>query len=91
MRIVRRNAVAVIAFAAVFACTLPAFADRPPTARERSQIEAALRAHGFIRWGDIELDDGMWEVDNAVTRDGRRYDLELSRRSLGIVDRDRDD
>lgn len=65
--------------------------DRPPTAEERRQIEAALRRHGFVRWGKIELDDGRWEVDDAVREDGRKYELELSTVDFSIVKLERDD
>lgn len=71
---------------------LPARADdRPPTPEERRQIEAVLRRSGFVRWGKIELDDGRWEVDDAVTADGRKYDLKLSSADFSIVRRERDD
>ncbi|WP_439574110.1 PepSY domain-containing protein [Phreatobacter sp.] len=71
---------------------LPARADdRKPTAQERQQIEAVLRREGFVRWGDIEMDDGRWEVDDAVAADGRKYDLELSRQDFSILKRDLDD
>ncbi len=53
-------------------------ADRPPNAEERAAIEAALKADGFARWGEIELDGGKWEVDDAVHADGKEYDVDLS-------------
>ncbi len=65
--------------------------DRPVTAEERRQIEAVLRREGFVRWGDIELDDGRFEVDDAVAADGRKYDLDLSRADFSILKRDLDD
>jgi hypothetical protein len=40
-------------------------ADRPPSPEERSSIETMLRNEGFTRWGKIELDDDVWEVDDA--------------------------
>lgn len=70
----------------------PALADRAPTADERTAIEAKLRAEGFTRWESIELEDdeSVWEVDDAVAADGREHDLELRFGSLEIVDRDPD-
>lgn len=65
--------------------------DRPVTPEERRQIEEVLRREGFTRWGDIELDDGRFEVDDAVAADGREYDLELSRADFSIVKRDLED
>ncbi len=72
----------ILAFAAVLALA-PAAAiaddDRAPTPEERAQIEQVLRAEGYTRWDEIELDDGVWEVDDAIGADGREYDLELDR------------
>jgi hypothetical protein len=67
-----------------------AFADRAPTPEERSRIEAFLRTEGFTRWGEIELDDGVWEVDDAYASDGRKYDLKLHRDTLAIIKREAD-
>ncbi len=66
-----------------------ALADRAPAARERAAIERVLRAHGFVAWEEIELDDDgpRWEVDDAKARDGKRYDVELEPRTLRIVSR----
>lgn len=62
--------------------------DRAPTEEERTKIEEALRAEGFTRWEEIELDDdGHWEVDDAVSSDGREYDLKLDA-NYTIVERD---
>lgn len=63
--------------------------DRPPTADERTRIEAALKADGYQTWGTIELDDDrVWEVDDARDAEGREWDLELDMQSLAIVKRD---
>lgn len=51
--------------------------DRPPTDEERAQIESVLQAEGYTSWEEIEFDDGVWEVDDAVGADGARYDLRL--------------
>jgi hypothetical protein len=64
-----------------------ALADRAPTAEERSRIESLLRNESFTRWGEIELDDGVWEVDDAYAFDGRKYDLKLHRDTLAIIRR----
>lgn len=71
----------------------PALADRPPTGEERAAIERVLRDQGFVSWEEIELDDDgpYWEVDDARTKDGRRWDLKLAPRSLEIVKRELDD
>jgi hypothetical protein len=54
-----------------------ALAGRAPSEYERAGISEALSAQGYPTWGEIELDDGGWEVDNALDTDGRRYDLKL--------------
>lgn len=64
--------------------------DRDATPEERGRIEQALRAQGFTAFGDIELDDGVWEVDNARHSDGNLYDLKLERESLRILHREQD-
>ena len=68
----------------------PGFADRPPTPDERAQIERVLRAEGFQSWGEIELDDGRWEVDDARASDGRKHDIKIDPRTMRIVERDAD-
>ena len=70
----------------------PALADRAPTPEERAAIEAKLRAEGFTRWESIELEDdeSVWEVDDAVAADGREYDLDLKPGTLEILKRDPD-
>lgn len=72
--------------------TAPAFADRNPDPRERAAVERALRVAGFVSWEEIELDDDgpRWEIDDAVARDGKRYDVELEPRTLRIVRRSLD-
>ena len=52
-----------------------AYADRAPTPVERQFVSDVLWAHGFVSWDKIELDDGIWEVDDAVTRTGKVYDV----------------
>jgi hypothetical protein len=65
--------------------------DRPVTPEERRQIEDVLRREGFTRWGEIEFDDGRFEVDDAIAADGQKYDLKISRVDFSITSRDRDD
>lgn len=66
----------------------PAMADRPPNKAERQQVSKVLRAHGFVSWGKIERDDGKWEVDNAVTKSGKVYDVDV--RGGRVINWDRD-
>ena len=53
------------------------------------KIEAALRAEGFTAWEEIELDDGVWEVDDAVSGDGLKYDVVLDQ-SFAVIAREED-
>ena len=80
------------ALALAGAVAAPAWADddRPPTTQERAAIEQVLRKEGFVRWDEIELDDGVWEVDDARTAEGREYDLKLRPGSLEIIHREAD-
>jgi hypothetical protein len=70
----------------------PALADdRPVTPQERAQIETSLRQAGFTSWGEIEFDDGRFDVDDAIAADGGKFDLELSSVDFTILKRERDD
>lgn len=82
-----RPRIVVLAAAFAMASLSPGFADRDPTPEERSAIEQALRAAGFTAWEEIELDDDMWEVDDARGNDGRIYDLKLAPGSFEIIRR----
>ena len=82
--------IAIAAFTSVL-FTGMAVADTPPNAQERATIEIALKNAGFTSWKEIELDDGRWEVDDAVHQDGGEYDLELDPNSYAIIKRERDD
>lgn len=70
------------------AAATAAHADRWPNKAERASITGVLKANGFVSWGEIELDDGRWEVDNARHQSGRVYDLDI--RSGRIVNRERE-
>jgi Peptidase propeptide and YPEB domain len=67
-------------------------ADRKPTSEERFVIERVLRSQGDQRWGDIEIEDNgrVWEIDAALARNGRRYDLKMSAETLEVIGRTRD-
>lgn len=65
-----------------------AHADRAPTADERAKIEQVLRGQGFTTWKKIEFDDArVWELDDAVAADGKKYELD---QSLAIIKREAD-
>ena len=66
-----------------------ALADRPVTDQERTQLLAAMKAEGCTG-GDMEFDDGRFEVDDARCADGREYDLEFDT-AFKLVKKDLDD
>lgn len=79
----------LVASACAVAPLASAIADRAPTADERTRIENALRGLGFTRWEEIELDDGVWEVDDAIGSDGQEYDLKLHPETLAVIKQER--
>ena len=69
---------------------LPAFA-RSPSFEERQRIEATLRAGGYTSWGEIELDDEDWVVENARSPQGAQAcDIYVDARTLEISEEDCD-
>jgi hypothetical protein len=70
---------------ALWAAPAPA-QDRQPTEDERAAIGEVLRAQGYTAWKEIELDDGRWEIDDAVLADGTRHDLTLNPDTLAIIE-----
>jgi Peptidase propeptide and YPEB domain len=52
----------------------PAWSGRPVTEEERAKLVAALAVEG-CSGGEMEFDDGKYEVEDAVCKDGKEYDL----------------
>lgn len=81
-------------FAAMLFATVTSTAalaeDRAPSDDELAAITAALEAAGYSSWEEIELDDGVWEVDDAVHADGNKYDLKLAVDSLEVTEQELD-
>ena len=88
----RSTLVSALFGAAALAGAFPsdARADRNPPAQEWAEVVAALTDAGFTSWGEIEFDDGRWEVDEARAADGKRYELKLDR-TYKIVQREPED
>ncbi|MER2268847.1 PepSY domain-containing protein [Methylobacterium oxalidis] len=79
---------AILSSLCVGALMMPALADRAPNAEERAAIEKKLQAEGYTAWESIELEDsGVWEVDDAVAKDGKKYDLRLKSGTYEITNR----
>ena len=69
---------------------LPVYADEEAGPEDRARITEALRAAGYESFEEVEFDDGVWEVDDAVGSDGREYDLELDPDTLEIIRKEPD-
>ncbi len=80
-----------LGLSAIIATPALADDDRPPTAEERTKIEAALKAEGFTAWKEIEFDDNRWEIDDATHTDGKVYDVYLSGKDMSVVFKTLDD
>lgn len=62
-------------------------ADEKLPPDQQAKVEAVLKQEGFTKWKEIELDDGMIEVDDAIDANGKQFDLKLDPKSLAIVKR----
>ena len=60
----------LIALAATALTATTTLADRPVTEEERAKLIVALKAEG-CSGGEMEFDDGKFEVDDARCADGR--------------------
>ena len=52
---------------------------------DKSKVEAALKAQGFTHWKSLVLDNGTWEVDDAITGAAKQFDLRVDARTLKIT------
>lgn len=52
--------------------------SRPVTQAEKTKLAAAVTAAG-CSGGTMEFNDGVFEVDDAVCADGKKYDLDFDR------------
>ena len=78
-----------LALALVLAASLSgaAQADEKLPPDQQAKVEAMLKQEGFTQWKEIELDDGMIEVDDAIDASGKKFDLNLDPKTLAIVKR----
>ncbi|GJE09566.1 MULTISPECIES: PepSY domain-containing protein [Methylobacterium] len=83
-----RLAQPLLALALVAGFTAAAHADQKLPPDQQAKVEAMLKQEGFTKWKEIELDDGMIEVDDAVDANGKQFDLKLDPKSLAIVKRE---
>lgn len=68
-----------LATCAVFALSLPAFADAPPSQEEQTKATAAASAWGCEggKWEKEAEATGVYELDDAKCKDGANYDLKF--------------
>ena len=80
------SAAVVLCLGMFTASVAPALADREPNSEERTQIEQTLRAAGYVSWDEIELDDGVWEVDDArKVAGGQDCDIDIDPKKYEVV------
>lgn len=63
-----------------------------PTEAERAEIEAGLRAQGFVAWDAMERQGSspVWHVNNARAQGSRSYDLRVMAGTLEVLARPRE-
>ncbi|MBB2960183.1 PepSY domain-containing protein [Methylobacterium sp. R2-1] len=66
----------------------PALADQKLPPDQQTKVEDILKKEGFTKWKEIELDDGMIEVDDAIDANGKQFDLKLDPKTMEIVKRE---
>lgn len=67
----------------------PVLADRPVTEDERSKLVSLLTAEGCTG-GEMEFDDGKYEVDDTRCADGREWEFEFDR-NFKLIKKELDD
>ncbi|MCJ2094235.1 PepSY domain-containing protein [Methylobacterium sp. J-072] len=82
-----RLAIPLLALTLAAGITATARADEKLPPDQQAKVEAVLRQEGFTTWKEIELDDGMIEVDDAVDSNGKQFDLKLDPKTLAVVKR----
>ncbi|HWL46257.1 MAG TPA: PepSY domain-containing protein [Sphingomonadaceae bacterium] len=82
-----RTGTPLLALASAALLASPALADRAPTAAETAAIAPVLKAAGFVSWEEIELDDDgpLWEIDDARTANGQKYDVKIDPKTMKII------
>ena len=55
------------------------------TSSDQAKVEAALKAQGYAQWKSIVLDNGTWEVDDAINAAGKQFDLRIDATTLKIT------
>jgi hypothetical protein len=82
-----RLATPLLALTFAIGLATAAEADQKLPPDQQAKVEAMLKQEGFTKWDEIELDDGMIEVDDAINASGKKFDLKLDPKTLAIVKR----
>ena len=77
----------LLALTLIAGSSLAARADEKLPPDQQAKVEAMLKQEGFTKWKEIELDDGMIAVDDAIDASGKQFDLKLDPQTLAIVKR----
>lgn len=82
-----RRATPLFALMLLAGLGVAARADEKLPPDQQAKVESILKQEGFTKWEEIELDDGMIEVDDAIDTSGKKFDLKLDPNTLAIVKR----
>jgi len=52
---------------------------------DQAKVEEALKTQGYTHWKTIVLDNGTWEVDDAINAAGKQFDLRVDANTLKIT------
>lgn len=65
-----------------------AYADQHPDAQQRAALEKALTTAGYVSWGEIEMEHGFWDVDDARKEPGSRqkFDLKVDPATMTVTE-----
>ncbi|MCJ2135747.1 PepSY domain-containing protein [Methylobacterium sp. J-026] len=83
-----RRATPLLALTLLLGLAAAARADAKLPPDQLAKVEAVLRQQGITEWKEIELDDGMIAVDDAMDANGRHVDLKLDPNTLAVVKRE---
>ncbi|MCJ2071627.1 PepSY domain-containing protein [Methylobacterium sp. J-030] len=82
-----RRAAPFLALTILVGLSIAARADEKLPPDQQAKVEAMLKQEGFTQWKEIEFDDGVIEVDDAIDANGKTFDLKLDPKTLAIVKR----
>ena len=88
-----KKIIAAISVSGLMALSPLAMAGQHPDAAQRAALEQALTSAGYVTWGEVELDDCYWEVEDARKEPGakQKYDLRLDPQTMQVVREKLDD